>query len=122
VKVLDEKYFATPDQPGNKWVDSYGRLPRNPCLAILFMAPGKGETSRITGEARIVREVLLHECRAVVERVPEFAILMHVESARMAGSSGAEPMYRFGPLSIACEFLRVMAYCSGLVDTAKWLD
>ena len=79
VKVLDEKYLAIPDRPGNKRIDTFGNLLKNPYLAILFMIPGKGETLRITGQARIVRDLPLRESMAITGRVPEFAIVMHVE-------------------------------------------
>ena len=79
VKVLDEKYLAIPDRPGNKRVDTFANLLKNPYLAILFVIPGKGETLRITGETRIVRDLPLCESMAIAGRVPEFAIVMHVE-------------------------------------------
>ena len=79
VKVLDEKYLAIPDRPGNKRVDTFANLLQNPYLAILFIIPGKGETLRITGEARIVRDQALRESMAIDGRVPDFAIVMHVE-------------------------------------------
>jgi uncharacterized protein len=79
VKVLDEKYLAIPDRPGNKRVDTFGNLLQNPYLAILFVIPGKGETLRVTGETRIVRDLPLRESMAIDGRVPEFAIVMHVE-------------------------------------------
>lgn len=79
VKVLDEKYLAIPDRPGNKRVDTFGNLLQNPYLAILFMIPGKAETLRITGETRIARDLPLRESMAIAGRVPEFAIVMHVE-------------------------------------------
>ena len=79
VKVLDEKYLAIPDRPGNKRVDTFGNLLQNPHLAILFMIPGKGETLRVTGEVRVVRDRPLRESMAMDGRVPEFAIVMHVE-------------------------------------------
>ncbi|MDO8943602.1 MAG: pyridoxamine 5'-phosphate oxidase family protein [Desulfobacterales bacterium] len=79
VKVLDEQYLAIPDRPGNKRVDTFRNLLQNPYLAILFMIPGKGETLRITGQARIVRDLPLRESMAIAGRVPEFAIVMHVE-------------------------------------------
>jgi PPOX class probable FMN-dependent enzyme len=79
VKVLDEKYLAIPDRPGNKRVDTFRNLLQNPYLAILFMIPGKGETLRITGQARIVRDLPLRESMAIAGRVPEFAIVMLVE-------------------------------------------
>jgi predicted pyridoxine 5'-phosphate oxidase superfamily flavin-nucleotide-binding protein len=43
------------------------------------MIPGKGETLRVTGEVRIVRDLPLRESMAMAGRVPEFALVMHVE-------------------------------------------
>jgi PPOX class probable FMN-dependent enzyme len=79
VRVLDEHYLAIPDRPGNRRVDTFRNILENPYLAILFLIPGKGETLRVTGETRIVRDRPLRESMAVDGRVPEFAIVMHVE-------------------------------------------
>lgn len=79
VKVLDEKYLAIPDRPGNNRVDTFRNLLQNPYLAILFVIPGKGETLRVTGETRIIRDLPLRESMAINGRVPEFAIVMRVE-------------------------------------------
>lgn len=79
VKVLDEKYLAIPDRPGNNRVDTFTNLLNNPYLAVLFLIPGKGETLRVTGETRIVRDLPLRESLAINGRVPEFAIVLHVE-------------------------------------------
>jgi PPOX class probable FMN-dependent enzyme len=79
VRVLGEKYLAIPDRPGNKRVDTFTNILQNPYLAIIFMIPGKGETLRVTGESRIVRDQALRESMAVNGRVPEFAIVIHVE-------------------------------------------
>lgn len=79
VRVIDENYLAIPDRPGNNRVDTFANLLRNPYLAIIFLIPGKGETLRVTGETRIVRDRELRESMAINGRVPEFAIVMHVE-------------------------------------------
>lgn len=79
VKILGERYLAIPDRPGNRRVDTFQNILENPYLAILFVIPGKGETLRVTGETRIVRDRALRESMAVDGRVPEFAIVMHVE-------------------------------------------
>jgi PPOX class probable FMN-dependent enzyme len=79
VRVLGDKYVAIPDRPGNKRVDTFTNLLQNPYLAILFLIPGKGETLRVTGECRIVRDQGVRESLAVAGRVPDFAIVMHVE-------------------------------------------
>jgi uncharacterized protein len=77
VKVLDERYLAIPDRPGNRRVDTFRNILKNPYLAILFLIPGKGETLRVTGETRTVCDRPLRESMAVDGRVPEFAIVMH---------------------------------------------
>jgi len=79
VKVLNEKYLAIPDRPGNRRVDTFTNLLRNPYLAVIFLIPGKGETLRVTGECRIVRDQALREQMAVNGRVPELATVIHVE-------------------------------------------
>jgi uncharacterized protein len=79
VKILDEKHLAIPDRPGNRRADTFRNLLENPYLAILFMIPGKGETLRITGETAIVRDKTLRESMAVNNRIPDFAVVVHVE-------------------------------------------
>ena len=83
VQVLDDKHLAIPDRPGNRRADTFQNLLDNPHLAIIFIIPGKGETLRVRGEARIVRDEALRKTMAVNERVPEFAIVVHVEQALM---------------------------------------
>lgn len=79
VRVLGEKYLAIPDRPGNRRIDTFTNLLQNPYLAVLFLIPGKGETLRVTGECRIVRDQKVRESLAVNGRVPTFAIVLHVE-------------------------------------------
>ena len=83
VRVLDEKHLAIPERPGNRRLDTFINLLYNPNVAIIFMIPGKGETLRVKGEARIVRDEALRETMAVKGRIPEFAVVVHVEQAMM---------------------------------------
>ena len=83
VRVLDEKHLAIPARPGNRRLDTFINLLDNPNVAIIFMIPGKGETLRVKGEARIVRDEALRETMAVKGRIPEFAVVVHVEQAMM---------------------------------------
>ena len=83
VRVLDEKHLAIPERPGNRRLDTFINLLDNPNVAIIFMIPGKGETLRVKGEARIVRDEALREPMAVKARIPEFAVVVHVEQAMM---------------------------------------
>ena len=79
VKILDDKHIAIPDRPGNRRADTLRNILANPYLALIFIIPGKGETLRVTGEVRIVRDEALRDSMAVNGRSPNFAIVMHVE-------------------------------------------
>ncbi len=79
VQVLDEKHLIIPDRPGNRRVDTFKNILENPHIAIIFLIPGKGETLRVTGECRIVRDQRLRTSMAVDGRVPDFAIVLYVE-------------------------------------------
>lgn len=83
VHVLDDKHLAIPDRPGNRRIDTFQNLLENPHLGLLFIIPGKKETLRVRGEARIVRDKSLREAMAVKGNIPEFAIVVHVERAFM---------------------------------------
>lgn len=79
VRVLDEKYLAIPDRPGNRRVDTFKNILENPYVAIIFLIPGKGETLRVTGECRIVRDLALRQSMALEDKIPDFALVVRVE-------------------------------------------
>jgi uncharacterized protein len=83
VKVLDDHRLAIPDRPGNRRVDSFQNILKNPQVGIIFIIPGTTETLRIRGEARIVRDRELRESLAVRDKIPEFALVVAVETAFM---------------------------------------
>ncbi|MEM8729035.1 MAG: MSMEG_1061 family FMN-dependent PPOX-type flavoprotein [Pseudomonadota bacterium] len=79
VKVLDDTHIAIPDRPGNRRLDTFHNLFQNPHLAVIFLVPGTGETLRVYGEARLVRDPDLLEQMAVQGRAPLVATVLHVE-------------------------------------------
>ena len=83
VAVLDAKTLAIPDRPGNNRLDTYENLLVNPALGLLFMIPGHGDTLRVSGTARIVRDTALQERFAVGGRSPATVLLVAVEQAFM---------------------------------------
>ena len=56
VKVADEHRLHLPDRPGNNRLDSLENLMRNPKVGLLFLVPGRLETLRINGTARLLTE------------------------------------------------------------------
>lgn len=56
VKVLDDTTLAIPERPGNRRGDGYFNILSNPHVGLLFLIPGRSETLRINGRARLVRD------------------------------------------------------------------
>lgn len=83
VRVLDDRRLAIPDRPGNRRTDTFRNLLEDPRLGIIFIIPGKPETLRLSGEARIVRDEALRRSMAMSGRVPDFAVVVYIERAFM---------------------------------------
>jgi PPOX class probable FMN-dependent enzyme len=81
VHVLDDHTIAIPERLGNRRGDTFRNVLQNPKVGVIFIVPGKGETLRISGRARIVRDPWLRERLKVADRVPELALVVTVEEA-----------------------------------------
>jgi PPOX class probable FMN-dependent enzyme len=81
VQVLDEGTLAIPDRPGNRRADNLINILQNPKVGLLFMIPRKRETLRVSGNARIVRDVWLREQMTVNGKLPSLAVVVRVEAA-----------------------------------------
>lgn len=81
VKVLDDHTLAIPDRPGNQRFDTLSNLLDISRIALIFLIPGKRETLRVSGSARIVADPDL--CAKLVEagKTPKIAIVVDVEEA-----------------------------------------
>lgn len=83
VKVLDEKTLAIPERLGNKRADTFVNILSNPGVGLLFFIPGIKETLRVNGKAQIVTDLVIREQLAVKNKLPKFALIVHVEEAFM---------------------------------------
>ncbi len=81
VMVLDDHTLLIPDRPGNRRADSLTNILQNPHAGLLFLVPGKGETLRVNGTARIVRDEGLLARMEVDGKAPTLAIAVDVEQA-----------------------------------------
>jgi len=78
-RVLDDSTLALPDRPGNRRADSFRNVLANPRVGLLFLIPGRGDTLRINGRARLVRDApFLSEMR-VRGHVPPLALVVRTE-------------------------------------------
>jgi PPOX class probable FMN-dependent enzyme len=54
--VVDDHTLAIPERPGNRRVDGYRNVLANPHVGLIFLVPGRGDTLRINGRARLLRD------------------------------------------------------------------
>jgi PPOX class probable FMN-dependent enzyme len=83
VTVLDEKTLAIPDRPGNNRLDTFENLLTHPDVGLFFMIPGNGDTLRVSGKGRIVRDASLQARLAVDGKAPNVILVATVEEAFM---------------------------------------
>ena len=81
VKVLDAKTLAIPDRPGNHRFDSFLNILDTGRIGLMFLVPNRLEVVRVSGRATVVRDPDLRARMAVDGKVPDFAIVVHVEEA-----------------------------------------
>lgn len=79
VKVLDDTTIAIPERPGNRRADGYLNILSNPHVGLLFMIPGRRETLRINGRARLVRDAPYFDDMVVKGHRPILAIEVDIE-------------------------------------------
>jgi len=79
VHVIDDTTIAVPERPGNKRVDGFLNVLERPRVGTLFVIPGRGDTLRINGVARIVADADYFDTMLVRGRRPILALEIDVE-------------------------------------------
>lgn len=79
VHVIDDTRIAIPERPGNKRVDGYLNILRNPHVGTVFLIPGRGDTLRVNGPARIVDDGDYFDELAVKGKRPILAVEIDVD-------------------------------------------
>jgi PPOX class probable FMN-dependent enzyme len=83
VHVLDERHLAIPDRLGNNRLDGLRNILENGHVGLIFFIPGREDTLRVNGRARIARDEALLERLAVSGKRPVTALVVEVEQAFM---------------------------------------
>ncbi|MET9312211.1 pyridoxamine 5'-phosphate oxidase family protein [Kribbella sp. NPDC003505] len=78
-KVFDATTIAIPERAGNRRVDGFTNLLSNPHVGLIYFLPGRGDTLRINGRARIVREAPFFDEMVVKGNRPQLALLVEIE-------------------------------------------
>ncbi|MER6753412.1 pyridoxamine 5'-phosphate oxidase family protein [Micromonospora echinofusca] len=77
--VLDERTIAVPERPGNRRADGYRNILDNPHVGLIFLIPGRTDTLRINGRARLVRDAPWFDDMVVKGHRPVLAVVVEVE-------------------------------------------
>jgi PPOX class probable FMN-dependent enzyme len=77
--VLDDTTIAVPERPGNRRADGYRNILANPHAGLIFLIPGRGETLRINGRARLVRDAPYFDDMVVKGHRPIMALVVEIE-------------------------------------------
>ncbi|MCW2694187.1 MAG: hypothetical protein JWM67_2791 [Mycobacterium sp.] len=78
VLVLDERTLVLPERPGNRRVDGFRNILVNPHVGLLFVVPGRGDSLRVNGGARLVRDAPWFDRLVVRGHRPALALVVDV--------------------------------------------
>ncbi len=79
VHVLDDATVAIPERPGNRRADGYGNVLVNPHAGIISMIPGRSDTLRINGRARVLSDAPFFDEMVVRGHRPVLALLVEID-------------------------------------------
>jgi uncharacterized protein len=76
--VLDDRTIAIPERPGNRRADGFLNILANPHVGLLFLIPGRGDTLRINGQARLLSDADFFDRMTVRGHRPSVAVLVDI--------------------------------------------
>lgn len=77
--VLDDRTIALPERPGNRRADGFRNILSNPHVGLLYFIPGRGDTLRINGRARLLSDADFFDRMTVKGHRPKVAVLVEIE-------------------------------------------
>jgi PPOX class probable FMN-dependent enzyme len=79
IHVLDPRTIVIAERPGNKRADGYLNVLSNPHVGVIALIPGRNDTLRINGRARLVRDAPWFDDLAVKGKRPILALVVEIE-------------------------------------------
>lgn len=79
VHVIDDVTIALAERPGNRRADGYRNILDNPHVGLCFVIPGRGDTLRINGRARLVSDAPFFDDLVVKGHRPLLAVVVDIE-------------------------------------------
>jgi uncharacterized protein len=79
IHVLDPHTIVIAERPGNKRADGYLNVLSNPHVGLIALIPGRNDTLRVNGRARLVREAPWFDELRVRGQRPVLALVIEIE-------------------------------------------
>ena len=79
IHVLDPRTIVIAERPGNKRADGYLNILSNPHVGLIALIPGRNDTLRVNGRARLVRDAPWFSELEVRGKRPVLAVVIEVE-------------------------------------------
>jgi PPOX class probable FMN-dependent enzyme len=79
IHVLDPRTIVIAERPGNKRADGYLNILSNPHVGLISLIPGRNDTLRINGRARLVRDAPWFDELIVKGSRPILAVVIDIE-------------------------------------------
>ena len=79
VHVLDDRTIALAERPGNRRADGYRNILENPHVGLVFLIPGRGDTLRVNGRARLVSDAPFFDEMVVRGHRPVLAVVVEID-------------------------------------------
>ena len=79
VHVIDERTIAIAERPGNRRADGYRNILDNPHVGLNFLIPGRGDTLRVNGRARLVSDAPFFDEMVVKGHRPILAVVVDID-------------------------------------------
>jgi PPOX class probable FMN-dependent enzyme len=77
--IVDDVTIAIPERPGNRRADGLHNVLSNAHVGLIFVIPGRGDTLRINGRARLLRDAPFFDEMVVRGHRPRVALLVEIE-------------------------------------------
>src|SRR4051795_10123931 len=77
--VLDDRTIAIPERAGNRRADGYRNILANPHVGLIYLLPGRTDTLRINGRARLVTDGDLLDRMVVKGHRPVLAVVVEID-------------------------------------------
>ena len=79
IHVLDPHTIVIAERPGNKRADGYLNVLSNPHVGLIALIPGRSDTLRVNGRARLVRDAPWFDELSVRGKRPVLALVIEIE-------------------------------------------